>query len=91
MKPRAEQKIRALIAKGVSIPNPLSLDIGDEVDIDSISGDNVVLYPGTRLYGERTVISSGAVLGRESHRRGHDVSGRLVVSDVEVDATATRQ
>ena len=38
LKPRAEQKIRALIAKGVSIPNPLSLDIGDEVNIDNISG-----------------------------------------------------
>ena len=65
LKPRAAQKIKALIAKGVSIPNPLSLDIGDEVNIDSISSDNVVLYPGTRLYGERTVISSRAVLGRE--------------------------
>jgi UDP-N-acetylglucosamine/UDP-N-acetylgalactosamine diphosphorylase len=65
LKPRAEQKIKALIAKGVSIPNPLTLDIGDEVDIDRISASNVVLYPGTRLYGSRTVISAGAVLGRE--------------------------
>ncbi len=65
LKLRAEQKIKALIAKGVSIPNPLSLDIGDEVSIDSISGNGVVLYPGTRLYGARTVISSGVVLGRE--------------------------
>ena len=65
LKPRAEQKIRALIDKGVSIPNPLSLDIGDEVNIDTISGDNVVLYPGTRLYGDKTVIAAGAVLGRE--------------------------
>ena len=63
--PRAEQKIRALIEKGVSIPNPLTLDIGDEVDIDRISACNVVLYPGTRLYGSRTVISAGVVLGRE--------------------------
>ncbi len=38
LKPRAEQKIRALIDKGVSIPNPLTLDIGDEVNIDTISG-----------------------------------------------------
>jgi len=65
LKPRAEAKIRALIEKGVSIPNPLTLDIGDEVAIDNISADNVVLYPGTRLYGSRTVISAGAVLGRE--------------------------
>jgi len=65
LKPRAEAKIRALIAKGVSIPNPLTLDIGDEVDIDAISAVNVVLYPGTRLYGSRTVIAAGAVLGRE--------------------------
>ena len=65
LKPRAEQKIRALIDKGVSIPNPLSLDIGDEVDIDNISASNVVLYPGTRLYGDKTVIAAGAILGRE--------------------------
>ena len=65
LKPRAEQKIRALIDKGVSIPNPLTLDIGDEVNIDNISGTDVVLYPGTRLYGAQTVISAGAILGRE--------------------------
>jgi bifunctional UDP-N-acetylglucosamine pyrophosphorylase / glucosamine-1-phosphate N-acetyltransferase len=65
LKPRAEAKIRALIEKGVSIPNPLTLDIGDEVDINTISADGVVLYPGTRLYGSRTVISAGTVLGRE--------------------------
>ena len=65
LKPRAEQKIRALIDKGVSIPNPLTLDIGDDVRIDNISRDGVVLYPGTRLYGDKTVIAAGAVLGRE--------------------------
>lgn len=65
LKPRAEQKISALIAKGVSIPNPLTLDIGDDVNIDNISGTDVVLYPGTRLYGAQTVISAGVVLGRE--------------------------
>ncbi len=65
LKPRAEAKIRALIGKGVSIPNPLTIDIGDEVSIENISADNVVLYPGTRLYGSRTVLSAGAVLGRE--------------------------
>jgi len=75
LKPRAEQKIKALIAKGVSIPNPLSLDIGDEVNIDGISGDNVVLYPGTRLYGAKTVISAGAILGRE---------GTVTVDDCQI-------
>lgn len=75
LKPRAEQKIRALIAKGVSIPNPLSLDIGDEVNIDNIAGTDVVLYPGTRLYGAGTVISAGVVLGRE---------GTVTVDDCQI-------
>lgn len=75
LKPRAEQKIRALIEKGVSIPNPLTLDIGDEVDVDRISASNVVLYPGTRLYGSHTVICSGAVLGRE---------GTVTVDDCQI-------
>ena len=63
--PRGLATVRALIAKGVTIPNPLSLDIGDDVDVDRISGDGVVLHPGCRIHGAQTVISSGVVLGRE--------------------------
>jgi UDP-N-acetylglucosamine/UDP-N-acetylgalactosamine diphosphorylase len=54
-----------LIEKGVDIPNPLTLDVGDEVNIDSISGTDVRIYPGCRIYGARTVISAGARIGSE--------------------------
>jgi len=52
--------------KGVAIPNPYALEIGDDIDIDRISGKGVVLYSGTKLYGAKTLISSGVKLGYES-------------------------
>ncbi len=47
------------------IHNPLTLDIGDEVAVDRISGSGVIIYPGCRIYGAKTVIAGGVVLGRE--------------------------
>jgi hypothetical protein len=57
--------IEALLDKGVNIPNPLSLDIGPEVDVDRISADSVTIHPGCRIRGGRTVISAGVTLGSE--------------------------
>ncbi len=57
--------IDQLIQNGVEIPNPLTLDIGDEVKVDRISGRGVKIYPGCRIYGEKTVISEGARIGYE--------------------------
>jgi len=65
LKPKAYEKILQLIRKGVSIPNPLTLDIGDEVDVHRISGNGVKIYPGCRVYGPDTVISSHARIGHE--------------------------
>jgi UDP-N-acetylglucosamine/UDP-N-acetylgalactosamine diphosphorylase len=65
LKPRAYEKIVQLIRKGVEIHNPLTLDIGDEVVIDRISGSGVTIYPGCRMYGAKTVISAGVTLGKE--------------------------
>ena len=42
-------KVRELIEKGVAIREPFSVDIGDEVPIDRISGRGVVLYGGTKI------------------------------------------
>lgn len=58
--------IEILIAKGVNIPHPFSVEIGKEVNPDRISGDKVVIYPGTRIYGGKTLISKGGILGYES-------------------------
>ena len=63
--PRAIRAIEALLDKGVNIPNPLSLDIGPEVDVDRISADSVTIHPGCRIRGGRTVISARVTLGSE--------------------------
>jgi hypothetical protein len=47
------EKIQLLIEKGVTIPNPFTVDIGAEVDIDSISGDGVVIYAGCKIYSKK--------------------------------------
>ena len=64
-KPKSFEKIKQLIEKGVDIANPGTLDIGDDVNIDQISEKGVRIYPGCRIYGSKTVISSGCKLGYE--------------------------
>lgn len=59
-------RVENLIQKGVKIPNPQSVDIGDEVDPAKISGKNVTIFPGCRIYGESTLIMYGAQLGGEA-------------------------
>ncbi len=66
LEPRNKQKIIALLEKGVKIPNPMTLCLGDEIKVDQISGDGVTLYPGCRLFGPKTVISRGAQIGFEA-------------------------
>lgn len=56
---------RALLEKGVRMPNPHSVDIAKDIHADRISGNGVVLHAGTRLVGNRTLILDGAVLGYE--------------------------
>lgn len=59
-------KIEQLIAKGVHIPNPQSVEIGDDIDPDRISGTNVTLHAGTKLLGANTYVADGARIGYES-------------------------
>ncbi|HQN20383.1 MAG TPA: UDP-N-acetylglucosamine pyrophosphorylase, partial [Syntrophobacteraceae bacterium] len=65
LRPRSHQKIVELMNKGVDIPNPLTLDIGDEVRTENISANGVKIYPGCRIYGKATVIAEGARIGAE--------------------------
>jgi hypothetical protein len=51
--------------RGVKIHNPETVDIGEEVDLNRISGDGVTIYPGCRIYGDKTLILSGVRLGYE--------------------------
>jgi bifunctional UDP-N-acetylglucosamine pyrophosphorylase/glucosamine-1-phosphate N-acetyltransferase len=66
VKPISHKKIAQLIRKGAVVSNPATLDIGDEVNIDHISGKDVKIYPGCRIYGSGTVISAGSQLGAEA-------------------------
>lgn len=60
------EPVARLLARGVRIPNPFSVDVGEEVDPERISAHGVVLYPGTRISGAKTLISSGVRLGSEA-------------------------
>ncbi|MDY0187228.1 MAG: UDP-N-acetylglucosamine pyrophosphorylase [Syntrophus sp. (in: bacteria)] len=64
--PKCYDKVASLIKKGVDIPNPLTIDLGDEVAADQISGTGVRIYPGCRIYGKETVISAGCRIGYEA-------------------------
>jgi len=59
-------KITALLDKGVSIPCPSAVVIGEEVRTERISAKGTVLYPGCRLAGAKTLIGPGVKIGFES-------------------------
>ena len=71
--------VKRLLEKGVHMPNPLMVDIGDDIDPERIAADGVVLYPGCRLHGSETAILPGAKLGAE---------GPVVVEDCQIGAGA---
>lgn len=52
--------------KGVSIPNLESVYIGDDVNIDKISGQGVTLYSGTKIIGARSLIMPNSRIGYEA-------------------------
>ncbi len=56
---------KQLISKGVHMPSPESVEIGQDVDPDRISGDRVVIHGGCRIYGGSTLISKGTIMGHE--------------------------
>ena len=60
------EKIKYLINKGVKIPNPDHIDIGDEVDVKRISSDGVIIYSGCKLFGASTFIQQGVKIGYEA-------------------------
>lgn len=58
------QKLQLLEEKGVVIIDPRQVYIAPEVDIERIYAGSV-LYPGTRLTGDKTLIGSYAKIGTE--------------------------
>jgi bifunctional UDP-N-acetylglucosamine pyrophosphorylase / glucosamine-1-phosphate N-acetyltransferase len=59
-------RIQELIDKGVRLTVPESVEIGDDVDPGRISGDNVVIHSGCRIFGKSTLILPGTCLGAEA-------------------------
>jgi bifunctional UDP-N-acetylglucosamine pyrophosphorylase / glucosamine-1-phosphate N-acetyltransferase len=59
------QVVETLLNKGVRIPNPGSVEIGPEVDIERIAGEGVTIHAGCRISGENTLILPGVRLGQE--------------------------
>ena len=54
------------ILKQVQIPNPESVQIGDEVDSKRVAANGVVIHAGCKLFGAKTLICQGAQLGFEA-------------------------
>ena len=65
MKSSSILKIEKLVKKGVKIPNPDSVEIGDDVNIDRISENKTIIYSGCKIFGSSTLILHGAKLGYE--------------------------
>ena len=57
---------QALIQKGIHIPNPESVDIGDDINPDRIAARGVTIYSGCKLYGSQTFVAQGAQIGLEA-------------------------
>ena len=60
-----KDKVDILIQRGARIPNPQALVIGNEVLVDRIAGHGVVIYPGCKILGEKSLIMPAVKLGHE--------------------------
>ena len=63
LKTNSKTKLAELLKKGVKIPNPQSVEIGDDIDSDRISADNVVIHSGCKIFGSKTLILENTSLG----------------------------
>ena len=60
-----KSKIAQIINKGVRIDCPESIEIGNDVDVDKISGQGVVIHAGSKIFGDATLILRDAQIGFE--------------------------
>ncbi|MCD4721280.1 MAG: protein GlmU [Desulfobacula sp.] len=58
--------VKALIKKGVKIPNPESVYISEDVNPDKISNEDVIIYGGCKIMGERSLIMKNSQIGYEA-------------------------
>jgi len=66
MNNKRETILKQLIKKGVQVPCPESVEIGSDIDPERISGENVTIHAGCKIYGAQTLIMPGVELGREA-------------------------
>ena len=59
------KNVEELLRRGVKIAAPASVEIGAEVDPGRIAA-GVVIHAGCKVFGEKTSIGPGCVLGREA-------------------------
>jgi bifunctional UDP-N-acetylglucosamine pyrophosphorylase/glucosamine-1-phosphate N-acetyltransferase len=97
--PGVDDRVRALLAAGARIPRPDTVVIGPEVRLEQIVPRGLVLHPGTKISGARTVILEGAELGYEEPAtldnavlgRRVKVQGGFVKDSVLLDGCEVRQ
>ncbi|RPH82914.1 MAG: hypothetical protein EHM88_08235 [Candidatus Rokuibacteriota bacterium] len=97
--PAVDARVRALLQAGARIPRPESVVIGTEVRLEQIVARGLVLHPGTKISGERTVILEDTELGHEEPvtlenavlGRGVKVQGGFVTDSVLLDGCEVRQ
>jgi UDP-N-acetylglucosamine diphosphorylase/glucosamine-1-phosphate N-acetyltransferase len=97
--PAVDARVRALLEAGARIPRPETVMLGPEVRLEHIVPRGLLLYPGARISGSRTVILEGAELGYEEPvtlenavlGRRVKVQGGFVKDAVLLDGCETRQ
>lgn len=60
-----QKRVEALLARGIEIPCPASVEVGVDIDPERIS-PGVVIHTGCRLLGSETSIGPGSILGAEA-------------------------
>ncbi|WP_299977425.1 protein GlmU [Desulfobacula sp.] len=58
--------VKALIKKGIKVPNPESVYISEDVNPDRISSENVIIYGGCKIIGESCLIMRNSQIGYEA-------------------------
>jgi UDP-N-acetylglucosamine/UDP-N-acetylgalactosamine diphosphorylase len=97
--PTLDAKVRALLEAGARVPRPDAVVIGPEVRLEQIVPRGLVLHPGTKIAGERTIIMEGAELGYEEPvalenavlGRRVRIQGGFVKDSVLLDGCEVRQ
>jgi hypothetical protein len=77
-----EQRLSALLARGVQIIEPSQTFVAPDVELDRIR-PGAVIYPGSRLHGRRTYLGRGASVGREGPAVLYDC---VLASEAAVDS-----